>query len=102
MHLPVVVFEARPPVGCSQQRLQRAGQVDEPVAHKEEHGDDGGDLVQVAYQDSHLRDDCQSQNQRALLRGGGSGSLNEASYTGIILTVKCYNAEVLKDGLSMG
>lgn len=33
--LPVVVAEAWPPVGCPQQRLHRAGQVDEHVAHEE-------------------------------------------------------------------
>lgn len=32
---PVVVAEAWPPVGCPQQRLHRAGQVDEHVAHEE-------------------------------------------------------------------
>ena len=36
-NLPVVVFESGPPVRRSQQRLQGAGQVHEPVAHQEKH-----------------------------------------------------------------
>lgn len=35
-HTPVVVFEARPPVGRPQEGLQRTGQVDEQVTHEEE------------------------------------------------------------------
>lgn len=36
LSLPVVVGEARPPVGRPQQRLQRAGQVHKQVTHQEE------------------------------------------------------------------
>ena len=61
---PVVVFEAGPPVGCPQQRLQSAGQVDEAVAHEEEHGDDGSDLVQVTDQDTNFRDNCRERRDK--------------------------------------
>ena len=37
-HSPVVVFEAGPPVGRLEQSLEGAGEVDEAVAHEEEHG----------------------------------------------------------------
>ena len=38
VHSPVVVFEAGPPVGRLEQSLEGAGEVDEAVAHQEEHG----------------------------------------------------------------
>ena len=37
-HSPVVVFEAGPPVWRLEQSLEGAGEVDEAVAHQEEHG----------------------------------------------------------------
>ena len=36
--LPVVEFEARSPVGCFEDGLYSAGQVDKTVAHEEEPG----------------------------------------------------------------
>jgi hypothetical protein len=44
----VVVFESWPPVWRPEQGLQGAGEVYEAVAHEEEHGEEGGDLVDVA------------------------------------------------------
>jgi hypothetical protein len=44
----VIVLKAGPPVRRLEQRLQGAGQVDEAVAHEEEHGQQGGDLVDVS------------------------------------------------------
>ena len=38
VHSPVVVFEAGPPVWRLEQSLEGAGEVDEAVAHQEEHG----------------------------------------------------------------
>ena len=61
----MVVLEAGPPVGCPQQSLESAGQVDEAVAHEEEHGDDGSDLVQVTDQDTDLRDNCRENEVRS-------------------------------------
>ena len=61
----MVVFEAGPPVGCPQQSLESAGQVDEAVAHEEEHGDNGGDLVQVTDQDTDFRDNCRENEARS-------------------------------------
>ena len=44
---PVVVAEAWPPVGCPQQRLHRARQVDEHVAHEEEPAGEHAGLSRV-------------------------------------------------------
>ena len=60
--LPVVVLEARPPVRCAQQRLQGAGQIDEAVAHQEEHGQERCEQIDVAEQDAALADE-QSQDE---------------------------------------
>ena len=48
---PVVELEPGPPVGRPEQGLERARQVHEAVAHQEEHGQQGSDLVNVACQD---------------------------------------------------
>ena len=42
---------------CVQQGLQRDGEVDETVAHKEEHGDDRCHVVKEGYQDAQLGND---------------------------------------------
>lgn len=52
----MVVLEPRSPVGGLEQGLQRAGEVDEPVAHEEEHGQQGREDVHVAQQDAALAD----------------------------------------------
>lgn len=41
--VPVVVWEARPPVGCPQEGLKGTGQVHKQVTHKEEPGKRVGD-----------------------------------------------------------
>ena len=47
---PVVVLESWSPVGCLEKGLQGASQVDESVAHQEEHGEERSDLVNVAWE----------------------------------------------------
>ena len=52
----MVVLEPRTPVRSLEQRLQSAGEVDEAVAHQEEHGQQGSEDVDVAEQDAALAD----------------------------------------------
>jgi len=55
--LPMIKLEARSPVGCSEEGLEGAGQVDEAVAHEEEHGEERRQVVDVAEEDAALADD---------------------------------------------
>lgn len=50
----MIIFEARPPVRRLQQGLQSASQVDETIAHEEEHGEQRGEDVDVAKQNAAL------------------------------------------------
>ena len=50
----MVVLEPRPPVGRLEQGLQGASQVDKAVAHQEEHGEQRGDLVNVAWENEEI------------------------------------------------
>ena len=54
----MVVLEPRPPVGRLEEGLQGAGEVDEAVTHQEEHGEQGGDLVDVAWKTISLISDA--------------------------------------------
>lgn len=54
---PVVVAEARTPVGCPEERVQGTDQVDEGVAHEEEEVHYGGDVVHSTHEDGQLGDD---------------------------------------------
>ena len=43
----MVVLESRPPVRSFEQGLKGTGQVDKAVAHQEEHGEKGSNLINV-------------------------------------------------------
>jgi hypothetical protein len=45
---PMVELEAGTPVGCSQQGLHGAGQINEAVAHEEEHGEQRCQYINVS------------------------------------------------------
>ena len=60
---PVEVPEARAPRGTAQEGLDGARQVEEHVAHEEEHGEDGRDEVQVADEDGALGDEQRHQDR---------------------------------------
>lgn len=53
---PMVILEAGSPVRGLEQGLQSAGEVDEPIAHEEEHGEQRSEDVDVSEQDAALAD----------------------------------------------
>lgn len=52
----MVVLETGSPVGRPQQGLQGTCKIDESVAHQEEHGQQGGEDVDISQEDSALAD----------------------------------------------
>lgn len=52
----MVILEAGSPVRGLEQGLQSAGEVDEAVAHEEEHGEQRSEDVDVSEQDAALAD----------------------------------------------
>jgi hypothetical protein len=46
--LPMIELVSWPPAGRLEQRIERARHVHEAVAHQEEHGEQGGEFVDVA------------------------------------------------------
>lgn len=57
----MVEAEARPPVGGAEEGLEGAGEVDESVAHQEEHGQERRQVVHVAEEDPALADEEREQ-----------------------------------------
>lgn len=50
----MIIAETWPPIGRFQDTLKRAGQIDEEIAHQEEHGEYWGNEIKIANDDAQL------------------------------------------------
>ena len=73
LNSPVVILEPGTPVRSPEQSLQSTSEVDEAVAHEEEHGQQGVDVVDVADQNGNKTDAYKLQERFGNKNLGNNG-----------------------------